>query len=228
MPPADKPNGFLVVDKPLGWSSMRVVSFVRRRAGGVRTGHAGTLDPLATGVLILGLGAATRRLGEMMALSKRYRTTIDLGAFTTTDDLEGERTEVDVPEPPSRAAIESALRKLTGTIEQRPPAFSAMKVGGRRAYKLARGGAHVELPPRPVVVHAIDLLRFDWPEVEIDVACGKGTYIRSIARDLGALLGTGGHCRTLRRTAIGDYDEMMAVLPDALPEVITAADVIAN
>jgi len=227
MPTSDKATGFLVLDKPIHWSSMRAVSHVRRRAGGVRTGHAGTLDPLATGVLILGLGPATRRLGEMMALPKQYRTTIDLSAFTTTDDREGERTEVSVDAPPSRAAVEEALQKLTGTIEQRPPAFSAMKVGGRRAYKMARNGETVELPPRPVSVHAIRLERYEWPEAEILVDCGKGTYIRSLARDLGLLLETGGHCRTLRRTAIGRFDESMARTPEELPEVITTADLIA-
>lgn len=221
----DKPNGFLVVDKPIGWSSMRVVSFVRRRAGGVRTGHAGTLDPLATGVLVLGLGAATRQLGSMMALPKRYRTRIDLTAFTTTDDLEGERTEVHVTSIPDLAAVEEALRALTGTIEQRPPSFSAMKVGGRRAYKLARQGKPIELAPRPVTVHEIELREYAWPEVEIDVHCGKGTYIRSLARDLGVILHTGGHCTTLRRLAIGPYDESMARTPDELPEPITSADV---
>jgi tRNA pseudouridine55 synthase len=216
-------SGLLVFDKPLGWSSMQAVAFVRRRAGGVRTGHAGTLDPLATGVLVMALGAATKRIDEIMATEKRYRTTIDLSAFTTTDDREGQRTEVEVSTPPSPAQLDAALRTFIGTIMQRPPAFSAMKVGGRRAYKLARRGDDVQLAARPVTIHEIELVRYAWPDVEIDIRCAKGTYIRSLARDLGAALGTGGHCAALRRTAVGQFDESMAMRADDVPEVIDAA-----
>ncbi len=212
--------GLLVFDKPLGWSSMKAVAVVRRLAGRARTGHAGTLDPLATGILVLALGKATRSIESLMATEKRYRTVVDLSAFTPTDDCEGERTEVAVASPPSRAAVEAALRQLTGVIQQRPPAFSAMKIGGRRAYAMARQGQAIELAPRPVTVHAIEILRYDYPQLEIAVHCGKGTYIRSLARDLGVLLGTGGHCATLRRTAVGRFDESMAFTDATLPEVI--------
>jgi len=215
-PPASL-SGFIVIDKPVGGSSMRAVSIVRRVAGGVRTGHAGTLDPLAEGVLIIALGAATKSLDTFVSLSKRYRTEIDLSAFTTTDDREGEREEVMLARPPSREVVEAALRSLIGEIVQTPPAFSAIKVGGRRAYRMARRGEDVTMPPRRVTVHSIDLVRYSWPLVEIDVHCGKGTYIRSIARDLGRSLGTGGHCVSLRRTAIGSFDESMAIPLDRLP-----------
>lgn len=213
-------SGLLILDKPIGWSSMRAVAHVRRRAGGVRTGHAGTLDPLATGVLVLALGAATKLIERLMATEKRYRTAIDLSAFTTTDDREGERTEVAVSDPPSRDRIDAALAAFTGTILQRPPAFSAMKVGGRRAYKLARRGDVVELAPRPVVVHSIAIAGYAFPLLELDIHCGKGTYIRSIARDLGGKLGTGGHCAAIRRTAVGPWDESMARTVESLPETI--------
>lgn len=211
-------SGILVLDKPLGWSSMKAVAVVRRRAGGVRTGHAGTLDPLATGVLVMALGRATRLIEQLMATEKGYRTTVDLGAFTTTDDREGERTEVPVSAPPTREAIDAAIQRFVGTIQQRPPAFSAMKVNGRRAYQLARRGREVELAPRPVQVHALRCTRYEWPEVELEIRSGKGFYVRSLARDLGVALGTGGHCASLRRTAVGDFDESMAWSVEALPE----------
>ncbi len=212
--------GVMVIDKPEGPSSMRAVAIVRRRAGGVKTGHAGTLDPLATGVLVLALGKATKWIERLMATDKRYVTTIDLSAFTSTDDREGEREEVKVSTPPSRAEVEDALRRFVGSIVQRPPAFSAVKINGHRAYKLARGGKEVEIPGREVIVHSIDLVRYDWPELEIAIHCEKGVYVRSLARDVGLALGTGGHCQTLRRTAVGPFDESMAVALDAMPEVL--------
>lgn len=219
-PPLD---GLLVVDKPEGPTSFDVVARVRRRAEGARTGHAGTLDPLASGVLVLALGAATKSIDRLMDTVKRYRTTVDLSAFTTTDDREGERTEVAIEQAPTEEAIRSALLRFEGVIEQRPPAFSAMKVGGRRAYSLARAGAPTELPPRPVRIDRISLLAYAWPKAEIEVVCGKGTYIRSIARDLGLALGTGGHCATLRRTAVGPFDDRMAWPLDELPAQIRAS-----
>lgn len=215
-------DGVLVVDKPLGMTSFGVVARVRRRAGGLRTGHAGTLDPLATGVLVLALGKATKSIERLMGTDKRYRTIVDLSAFTTTDDREGERNEVAVEHPPSADSVASAVARFVGTIQQRPPAFSAMKVGGRRAYALARSGSPQELPARPVVIRELTVLRYEWPELELDIRCGKGTYIRSLARDIGEALGTGGHCASLRRTAVGPFDESMAVTPDALPDELTA------
>lgn len=220
--------GIFALDKPLGMTSMQAVALVRRRAGGARTGHAGTLDPLATGVLVIALGKCTRQIESLMATDKRYETVIDLSAFTTTDDIEGPRTEV-VPgtpgaasAPPARDAIERILRaRFTGTVMQRPPAFSAMKVGGRRAYALARQGAAPELAPRPVRIDAIDVLGYEWPRLSLDIRCGKGTYVRSIARELGEALGTGGHCASIRRTAVGAWTASCAVSPEALPAAVT-------
>ncbi|MCA9284808.1 MAG: tRNA pseudouridine(55) synthase TruB [Phycisphaerales bacterium] len=225
MDAGDKPMGILILDKPKGLSSMQAIARVRRRAGGVRTGHAGTLDPLATGILVVALGKATKSIDRLMDTEKRYRTVIDLSAFTTTDDAEGDRTERAVPVPPDEQSVREVLLRFVGTIEQRPPAYSAMKVGGRRAYSLARKGAPPTLAPRPVRIDALELVRYLWPLLEIDVRCGKGTYIRSLARDVGEALGTGGHCQALRRTAVGPFDESMARTLDDLPERIGSADV---
>jgi len=200
---------------------MQAVAIVRRLAGGAKTGHAGTLDPLATGVLVLAIGRATKIIDCLMRTSKRYRTTIDLSAFSTTDDLEGELTPIDVADIPRPAAIDAAVARFRGEILQRPPAFSAMKVGGRRAYQLARRGETVDIPERRVTIHSIDVVRYEWPALELDVHCGKGTYIRSLARDIGRTLGTGGHCASIRRTAVGPFDESIAMSLDDVPEPLT-------
>ena len=207
---------------------MKAVAIVRRRAGGARTGHAGTLDPLATGVLVLALGKCTKQIDSLMATEKRYLTTIDLTAFTTTDDVEGERTEVVPgtpgarPAPPTRGEVERTLaERFTGTVMQRPPAFSAMKVGGRRAYALARKGEAPELAARPVTINSVTITAYEWPLLSLDIHCGKGTYVRSIARELGQALGTGGHCTMIRRTAVGEFTIDRAVPLEAVPERIT-------
>jgi tRNA pseudouridine55 synthase len=212
--------GLLVVDKPEGITSFGVVARVRRLSAGARTGHAGTLDPLATGVLVLALGPATKSIERLMATDKRYRTIIDLTAFTTTDDREGERTEVAVATPPTEQQVRDAVHGFVGVIQQKPPSFSAMKVQGRRAYALARAGEAPDLPARPVRIDSIDVVSYAWPRVDIDVRCGKGTYIRSLARDIGVALGTGGHCATLRRTAVGPFTEAMAMSFTSLPNPI--------
>jgi tRNA pseudouridine55 synthase len=219
-------DGVLVIDKPPGLSSMAAVARIRRKAGGARTGHAGTLDPLATGVLVIAIGKATRIITQLMDTDKRYRTTIDLAAFTSTDDREGEREEVIVEAPPTRGQIEDALREFTGRIMQRPPAYSAMKVGGQRAYKLARRGKAVQLAPREVVIHHIATVSYTWPMLEIDVHCAKGTYIRSLARDIGAALGTGGHCASLVRTAVGPFTIEQALALDDAPDPLKPPDLI--
>ncbi len=162
-----------------------------------------------------------------MGMTKVYEADVDLSAFTTTDDLEGERTEVDVATPPTEAQVLDVLPRFVGLIDQRPPAFSAIHVDGKRAYKLARKGETVELPVRQVRVDAIDLLRFDWPTAAIRVTCGRGTYIRSLARDLGEALGTGGHLASLRRIAVGEYDLTRAVDEARLAEPITQDDLLA-
>jgi len=219
---APRPSGFLAVDKPEGPSSMAAVAAVRRRLrshGKVRVGHGGTLDPLATGVLVVGVGAATRLLERVVGAAKRYETGVDLTAFTTTDDREGERREIRA-ERPSIERIRAALDAMQGEVIQVPPAFSAVKIGGRRAYRLARQGAPPEMPPRVVRIDRIEIARYEWPIVELAIDCGKGTYIRSIARDLGVALGTGGHCAWLRRTAVGPFDQRTSTPLDALPEVL--------
>lgn len=202
----------------MGITSMTAVEIVRRKAGGVKTGHAGTLDPRATGVLVIALGSATKLINRLMDTDKRYRTGIDLTAFTTTDDLEGERTEVDVSEPPSREKVEEALLGFVGQIMQQPPQFSAMKIDGKRAYKMARQGKRVEIAARAVVVHSVALLEYQWPIVELGIHCAKGVYVRSIARDLGKALGTGGHCVSIHRSAVGPFTDTLAVPLDEVPE----------
>ncbi len=212
---AGVPSGLLVVDKPLGWSSMDVCRKVRwavrrglpeglgRRK--VKVGHAGTLDPLATGVVVVCVGRATKLVNRLMGSTKVYEAGVDLSGFTASDDAEFEPERVEVETPPTRAQVEAALARQVGVIQQVPPAFSAVHVDGKRAYKSARAGESVELKPRPVRVDAIELRRYAWPTLDLRVTCGKGTYIRSIARDLGRALGTGGYLTGLRRTASGRF-----------------------
>jgi tRNA pseudouridine55 synthase len=219
-------GGVLVVDKPLGWNSMRVVARARRAAGGIKTGHAGTLDPLATGVMVVCLGKATKCVDRIMGMTKVYEAEIDLTAFTSTDDREGEREEVVVERPVDEEALRSALSGLTGHITQRPPAFSAVHVNGQRAWRLARQGKAVEMPERTVRVDAIELLSYAWPVARVRVTCGKGTYIRSLARDLGVALGTGGHLASLRRLAVGGYDLSKAVDGERLDRPLGQEDLL--
>ena len=219
-------HGLLVVDKPLGVSSMDVVRQVRRAGGHVKTGHAGTLDPLATGVLICCIGRATRAVGALMGMTKVYAADVDLSAFTNTDDAEGERQPVEVEYPPSAEQVRAALHQLTGEVEQTPPAYSAIKIGGQRAYKLARKGEDVIMPSRTVRIDRIDLVRYDWPALSIIVTCGKGTYIRSLGRQIGQILGTGGYLTALRRTAIGPYTIGQAVPLDKVPRPLTQNDLL--
>jgi tRNA pseudouridine55 synthase len=219
-------SGILVLDKPAGISSMTAVSIVRRLAGGVKTGHAGTLDPLATGVLVIALGAATKSIDRLMATEKRYETEIDLTAFTTTDDAEGARQDVAVERPPDESALRAAIERFVGTIEQRPPAFSAVKVEGRRSYKRARDGDLERPASRAVKVHSIELVRYDWPRVGLRIHSDKGFYVRSLARDLGEAMGTGGHCVAIRRTAVGPFTLALARTVEQLPLPIGAETVI--
>lgn len=202
-------DGILVVAKPAGPTSHDVVALVRRLAATKRVGHGGTLDPFATGVLPVFLGHATRIVEYHLADRKAYRATVCFGASSTTDDLEGELTAADGPAP-TRDAVESALAGLTGTISQRPPAYSAIKVGGRRAYALARAGETVELAIREVTIHALDLVSWDGadaarPIAVVDVSCSAGTYVRALARDLGELVGSAAYLGALTRTASGPF-----------------------
>jgi tRNA pseudouridine55 synthase len=196
--------GIINFNKRSGRTSFSVIGQVRRGSGERRVGHAGTLDPLATGVVLVCLGPAVRVTEYLMDLTKTYRGTVRLGVETDTYDAEGEivaTREVDVSEP----ALREALSRFAGEIEQRPPAHSAVKVGGKRAYERARRGEEVEMKPRKVRIHRLDLLRFEPPEVEIEVECGRGTYLRSIAHDLGQALGCGGHLSSLVRTQVGPF-----------------------
>jgi tRNA pseudouridine55 synthase len=221
-------DGLLVVDKPAGWTSHDVVARVRRLAGNRKVGHAGTLDPMATGVLVLGVGRATRLLGHLAITEKAYDATIRLGESTTTDDAQGAivaRTDASgVGEP----AIRSAAREFVGEIQQTPSSVSAIKVDGRRAYQRVRQGESVELVARTVQVTRFDLHSFRWAsksvDVDVSVVCSSGTYIRAIARDLGARLGVGGHLTALRRTRVGPFGLDLATTLDALSKSLTVID----
>ena len=199
-------SGLVVVDKVAGMTSHDVVARVRRIAGTRKVGHAGTLDPMATGVLVLGTNRATRLLGHLMLTEKGYDATILLGASTTTDDAEGEVTSTSTTDHVNDEAIREALAKFVGEIDQVPTAVSAIKVDGKRAYQRVRDGEEVELKARRVTIHELTITAIRGAEVDIRVRCSSGTYIRAIARDLGAALGVGGHLTALRRTAVGRFD----------------------
>jgi tRNA pseudouridine55 synthase len=203
-------SGLLIVDKQGGMTSHDVVARVRRLAGTRRVGHAGTLDPMATGVLVVGVEKATRLLGYLALTEKTYVATIRLGAATSTDDAEGEPAGGSPATDVDRGALEAEIGKLTGDISQVPPGVSAIKVNGQRAYKLTRAGAAPELAARPVTVYEFTVTDIrqtgDFLDIDAVIRCSSGTYIRALARDLGAALGTGGHLTALRRTAVGPYD----------------------
>lgn len=207
-------DGVLLVDKPAGVTSHDVVLVARRATGESRVGHAGTLDPFATGLLVLLVGRATRLLPYMSGEPKVYRATIRFGAETETDDLHGAITRE--ADPPDRASVERAIPALTGRIRQVPPAFSAKRVGGRRAYDLAREGAAPELAPVDVTVHAWRILDWRPGEMDVEITCGGGTYIRALARDLGRLTSSAAHLTSLRRTASGPFRVEDAAPLDAL------------
>jgi tRNA pseudouridine55 synthase len=218
-------SGLVVVDKQAGVTSHDVVSRVRRLAGTRKVGHAGTLDPMATGVLVLGVNRATRLLGHLTATEKAYDATIRLGAATTTDDSEGVVVSTASTAGVEEARIRAALAGFVGEIEQVPTAVSAIKVGGRRAYQRVREGEEVRLVARPVTIHELDVHRVapagDGIDVDISVRCSSGTYIRAIARDLGEELGVGGHLVALRRTAVGPFGLDHAHTVEQLAEEFT-------
>ena len=225
---ADVPPGILLVDKPGGMTSHDVVARARRVLSVRRVGHAGTLDPMATGLLVLGVGAATRLLGHLGGHDKTYEATLRLGRSTVTDDREGE-VLADVPAGHlDDDAIRSALAAQTGPLAQVPSSVSAVKVGGRRSYDRVRAGEAVELAPRQVTVHRLDVHRIDRStpdlvDVDVTVECTSGTYIRAIARDTGAALGVGGHLTALRRTASGPFR-----IPGAAPVEDAAAALVSG
>lgn len=212
-------NGLLVIDKPGGMTSRDVVNRVQRWfPRKTKLGHTGTLDPLATGVLVVCVGAATRLADYVQAMGKTYVSRFRLGATSTTDDADGGITANPVAVPPAREQIDAALPAFIGTIEQVPPAFSALKLDGKRAHDLARKGQDVALAARTVRIDAIRGLAYEWPFLDVEIDCGKGTYIRSIARDLGANLGCGGLVQTLRRTRIGPFTVEQGIGLDVSPE----------
>jgi tRNA pseudouridine55 synthase len=208
------PSGLVIVDKPAGLTSHDVVARVRWLAGTRRVGHAGTLDPMATGVLVVGVEKATRLLGHLALTEKEYAATIRLGQATDSADADGEVISSASAAGVSAAALEAALAALTGEIQQVPPGISAIKVGGRRAYQLTREGTPPELAARTVTVRALRLLAVrragDLLDADVTVTCSSGTYIRAIARDAGAALGVGGHLTALRRTRVGPYTAAIA------------------
>ncbi len=207
-------HGFLNINKPPALTSRDAVNLVVRLVGRkAKVGHAGTLDPLATGVLVVAVGAATRLVERVQAQAKSYRAVIRLGARSDTLDADGTIVEVEDPPIPDEARVREALATQAGTIAQVPPQYSALKVGGVRAYDLARSGREAELAARPVRIDRVELIRYEWPALEIDVDCGSGTYIRSIARDVGELLGCGGMIDVLTRTRIGSFRIEDAVDP---------------
>jgi tRNA pseudouridine55 synthase len=212
-------DGWLVVDKPAGCTSRDAVNVVQRWfPRGMKLGHTGTLDPLATGVLVLCLGRATKLADQVQAMGKEYRTILRLGATSDSDDADGAITLNDDAIPATEDAIRALLPAFIGIVEQLPPAVSALKVNGVRAHALARAGKDVDVKPRPVKIDAIELLRYDWPELELRIECGKGTYVRSIARDIGAKLGVGGLVQQLRRTRVGPFTPDNAARLDHAPD----------
>lgn len=207
-------DGYLLIDKPKGWTSFDVVNKLRfmlsdisgQPAKKLKVGHTGTLDPNATGLLIVLVGNYTKRQQEFMKLDKTYWAQVTLGATSDTDDADGQTTRSKQPKTvPYWDEVEAALDTQIGSIQQLPPQYSAIKRAGQPAYKLARQGALVELKPRPVTVHSIDDIRYAWPKLEFRASVSSGTYIRSIARDIGQVLGLGGYLQDLRRESIGAY-----------------------
>lgn len=221
----------LYIDKPLGWTSFDAVKRLRsaltRRmhVKKLKVGHAGTLDPLATGVMVLCTGRATKKIDSLQAGVKEYVATIALGATTPSFDLE---TEIDATYPTehiTRSLVEETLQKFKGRIEQIPPAFSACKINGERAYQKARKGEDVELKPKELVIDHIELLDFSPSQISIRVVCSKGTYIRALARDIGQALGSGGHLTTLRRTRVGDVGIEQCLTIEQASELIRSVEI---
>ncbi len=224
-------NGVLVVDKPRGVTSFDVVAATRRALGVRRVGHAGTLDPLATGVLPVCVGDATKLVPFLMGGDKEYEAEARLGVTTDTLDAEGKVTSEMDAAGIGRADVEAALAAFRGPILQRPPMHSALKVNGQRLYDLARQGIEVERVERPIIVHSLTLTAFSSPTLALHIRCGKGTYIRSLIADLGAALGVGAHMTALRRTRVGAFTLATAVAPDALSPtmpLMSPADALAD
>jgi tRNA pseudouridine55 synthase len=219
---ATLPIGLLNVNKPAGITSRAVVDRVERLVRPAKAGHAGTLDPLATGVLVICVGQATKLIRFVQQMPKRYHATFLLGRQSETDDIEGDVLEIENAIAPARSAIESVLPRFIGSIEQRPPAHSAIKIAGRRAYALARRGKPVDLAPRTVTVHRLEIRRYEYPDLELEIECGSGTYVRALGRDIAATLGTACVMSSLVRTRIGLFRVEEAVAFDEIAQNIAA------
>lgn len=217
-------DGIINLNKPAGITSAKAVYRVRKLTGQRKSGHAGTLDPGARGVLLICLGRATKLVESLMDLRKAYRTTARLDVTSESLDADSDLRPVEVVRTPARAAVEAALSQFLGRIEQVPPAISALKVGGRPAYKLTRAGKAPALAPRLVTVYGLKLISYDWPHVELEITGGRGTYIRALVRDLGATLGTGGCLTELSRTAIGPFQQSAASSFEQLATAIDAGN----
>jgi tRNA pseudouridine55 synthase len=228
-PSPGQASGLVVVDKPAGLTSHDVVARVRRLAGTRKVGHAGTLDPMATGVLLVGVNRATRLLGHLTLTEKAYDATVRLGAATTTDDAEGETLGSSSVDGLGEDDVRRAARRFLGDIEQRPSSVSAIKVDGRRSYARVRAGEDVRLPARPVTVHEFSVGHVrtagECLDVDLAVRCSSGTYVRALARDLGEVLGVGGHLTRLRRTAVGPFGLAEAHGLEELGEAFTLVDI---
>ncbi len=204
-------DSLLLIDKPAGMTSFGVVARIRRVLSEqygkkIKVGHCGTLDPFATGLLLIVTGSECKNAGAYTKLDKVYEATVHLGATSTTGDPEGEITEDSLAEPPSREQIEHVVQQFVGEITQTPPIYSAIKINGRRAYDLARKGVAVDIPSRQVTVYSLDIIQYKWPHLTIRTHVSSGTYIRSLAVDIGAALGVGAYCEQLRRLEIADWD----------------------
>lgn len=205
--------GFLVLDKPIGPTSRDVVNKVQRLLRPLKVGHAGTLDPLASGVLVIGVGSATRLVEYVHRYSKRYEATFLLGTSSDTEDISGQLVEHPDAARPTHAEVVELLPAFRGDLMQVPPAFSALKVAGRRAYSMARAGEQVELAARPIKIHTLELLEYEYPVLRLAIVCSSGTYVRSLGRDMAQALGTEAVMTALRRTSIGPFTLAQAVAP---------------
>ena len=205
--------GILNINKPPGWTSRDAVNRVQKFVRPAKVGHAGTLDPLATGVLVVGIGPATRLIEYIQQMPKEYRGTFLLGRVSASDDIETEATEIANSPIPSLSEIETVLPQFLGRIDQIPPAYSAVKIAGQRAYALARQGKEVTITPRPVEIYDIQITVYEYPKLELLIRCGSGTYIRSLGRDLAECLGTGAIMSQLVRTRIGDFRLEQTISP---------------
>lgn len=201
--------------KPVGPSSHAIIYQLRKITKIKRIGHAGTLDPLASGVLIVGITReSTRQLAQFMQQDKEYQAVLHLGQTSTTDDAEGEKTLINVTSPPSQKRVEHIVKQFIGNIEQTPPAFSAIKIHGKKSYQLARKGKSVKLTPRPITIYSIVIEKYEYPDLVLTIRCGKGTYIRSLARDIGQALTTGAYISSLTRTRVGNFTKQNSLTID--------------